>query len=375
MPSVTFFAHDGVSFGFENSTEISDEDVLFVREIDEVAKGVSANAKSIGDERARLLCYEKLWRDLISDGPKVALSFFDNWYEWTGTAGVFWRQWYISLVDGEPIDWKLQEKIALIPDDVWEAGPEAVAREIERIEGQFWSEHLPQAEEVVETENGRYDVQPSVQSDQDLVDRMFTQAEFVLDLSLTTNCGFSEMCVGFKLLRHTLDNCRNDPNAIEQNFRMARDIISGNIAKAAYDDHDALKALVQSLNDSALQLRGQHSEVRAAYEVRVQQSLREVDDATKVEVAEAMREFQQEKAAGRLYLDTGLDAETVETGSSIEAQASAIQRTGGRAAVARGMERASKAAKDVDASGGYKAARIGTTGYTIVDLLVKVFGG
>jgi hypothetical protein len=88
-----------------------------------------------------------------------------------------------------------------------------------------------------------------------------------------------------------------------------------------------------------------------------------------------MREFQREKAAGRLYEETGLDAETVESGAAVEAQATAIQRTGGRAAVARGLERASQAAKDVDASGGYKATRIGTTGYTIVDILLKVFGG
>lgn len=27
---------------------------------------------------------------------------------------------------GDPLEWKLQETIALIPDDVWQAGPEAV---------------------------------------------------------------------------------------------------------------------------------------------------------------------------------------------------------------------------------------------------------
>jgi hypothetical protein len=38
---------------------------------------------------------------------------------------------------GEPLDWKLQEQIALIPNAVWDAGPEAVAAEISRIEAKF----------------------------------------------------------------------------------------------------------------------------------------------------------------------------------------------------------------------------------------------
>lgn len=38
---------------------------------------------------------------------------------------------------GDPLPWDLQEQIALIPDKVWEAGPEAVAEEIARIEAEF----------------------------------------------------------------------------------------------------------------------------------------------------------------------------------------------------------------------------------------------
>jgi hypothetical protein len=287
----------------------------------------------------------------------------------------FWSIWYDRAMAGDPLPWDLQEQIALISNDIWEAGPDAVAAEIERIEAAYWAEHLLQAEEVVAREYGRFDVRPSVTADDKLMERIFRQTEFSLELSLNTNCGFSEMCVGFKLLRYTLDNLRDDPNSVEQNFRMARDIIAKKIASRDYDDHDALTVLVESLNQHALELRGQHSEVRAAYEVRVQQTLREIDDKTRIDVAEAMREFQREKAAGRLYEETGLDAETVESGAAIEAQATAIQRTGGRAAVARGLERASQAAKDVEASGGYKATRIGTHGYTIVDMLLKIFGG
>jgi hypothetical protein len=292
-----------------------------------------------------------------------------------GGPWAFWSIWYDRAMSGDPLPWALQKQIALIPNEIWEAGPEAVAEEIARIEADYWAEHLPQAEEVVAREDGRFDIRPSVTADDSLMERIFKQTEFALDLSLNTNCGFSEMCVGFKILRYTLDNLRDDPNSVEQNLRMARDIIAKKVASKDYDNHDALTVLVESLNQHALELRGQHSEVRAAYEIRVQQTLREIDDETRVDVAEAMREFQREKAAGRLYEETGLDAETVESNVAVEAQATAIQRTGGRAAVARGLERASQAAKDVDASGGYKATRIGTTGYQIVDILCKIFGG
>ena len=45
----------------------------------------------------------------------------------------FWREWYQGFLDGKPLDWELQRRVALIDDAIWEAGPEAVADEIERI--------------------------------------------------------------------------------------------------------------------------------------------------------------------------------------------------------------------------------------------------
>ncbi|UWR55690.1 hypothetical protein [Phaeobacter inhibens] len=54
--------------------------------------------------------------------------FSSNKAEWS-----FWREWYQGFLDGKPLDWELQRRVALINDDVWDAGPEAVAVEIERI--------------------------------------------------------------------------------------------------------------------------------------------------------------------------------------------------------------------------------------------------
>ncbi len=57
----------------------------------------------------------------------------------------FWRDWYRSLLDGKALDWNLQFRVARIDDQIWNAGPEAVAREIARIQTEIALTDLPQA--------------------------------------------------------------------------------------------------------------------------------------------------------------------------------------------------------------------------------------
>jgi len=49
----------------------------------------------------------------------------------------FWREWYQGFLDGEPLDWELQRRVALIDEAIWEIGPEVVAQEIEKIRTKF----------------------------------------------------------------------------------------------------------------------------------------------------------------------------------------------------------------------------------------------
>ncbi|KRS10752.1 hypothetical protein XM53_19675 [Roseovarius atlanticus] len=49
----------------------------------------------------------------------------------------FWREWYQGFLDGNPIDWELQARVALIDDPIWEAGLDAVAEEIAKIEAAY----------------------------------------------------------------------------------------------------------------------------------------------------------------------------------------------------------------------------------------------
>lgn len=61
------------------------------------------------------------------------IAFWDS----DGRTWGFWAGWYERMLRGDPLRWDLQEKIALIPEDIWQAGPEAVAEEIARIEAEF----------------------------------------------------------------------------------------------------------------------------------------------------------------------------------------------------------------------------------------------
>lgn len=54
-----------------------------------------------------------------------------------GACFEFWVRWYDSMVRGAPMDWELQRRVALIPQEVWEAGADAVAGAIAEIEARF----------------------------------------------------------------------------------------------------------------------------------------------------------------------------------------------------------------------------------------------
>ncbi|WP_371227202.1 hypothetical protein [Roseovarius sp. 2305UL8-3] len=95
----------------------------------------AANADT--DIRFEDLFQTALWHQLGEpDWLASALITNSNLLE-SGPEWSFWREWYQGFLDGKPMDWKLQRRVALIDDAIWEAGPEKVAEEIERIRAAF----------------------------------------------------------------------------------------------------------------------------------------------------------------------------------------------------------------------------------------------
>lgn len=64
----------------------------------------------------------------------------------------FWREWYQGFLDGSPMDWELQRRVAMIPDADWEKGPEHIARVIEDIRKDFDGAAAPTQERFEELE-------------------------------------------------------------------------------------------------------------------------------------------------------------------------------------------------------------------------------
>ncbi len=66
-------------------------------------------------------------------GPLMGyLSSASHWH--------FWREWYQGFLDGKPLDWELQRRVALIDDKDWEQGPEHIAELIEKIRDDYAKE-------------------------------------------------------------------------------------------------------------------------------------------------------------------------------------------------------------------------------------------
>jgi hypothetical protein len=79
-----------------------------------------------------------LWpKGEVPEGLTDALDTLRAFWDADPDTWGFWRRWYDGMLAGQPLPWDLQEQVALIPDDIWEAGPEAVAREIAKIEARF----------------------------------------------------------------------------------------------------------------------------------------------------------------------------------------------------------------------------------------------
>lgn len=87
---------------------------------------------------------EPLWRHVDSNvnyppnaSFQVSLEQWDEWATDSQRTWQFWRDWYQGFLDGHPLDLELQCRVALIANPIWDAGPEAVANEIEKIQALF----------------------------------------------------------------------------------------------------------------------------------------------------------------------------------------------------------------------------------------------
>gem|GEM_PF-4689872 len=304
------------------------------------------------------------------DGPRNHHIFLSRLDADRSTWG-FWHDWYLAMWEGRFTDWDLAIEVAKIPNDVWEQGAEAVALEIAKLKDKHLSEKLPQIEIIFETETGEYDVRASVADPSTLVESVLARVSFAFQTALESNaCDLNAMSLPAKILRQVFENCRDDPNAIEQFFRQASEMIKRKIAEGQFADDDELELLTATLDESALQMRADHPDVGSAAEKRLKQKLREIDDAHRLEIAKRIG-VMTDGTTGRLAVEFALASETVGSDSGTEAQAIAIKMSGERAAKISMSERA----KNLESSGPMSGLKIGMRAQSLVDMVVSLFTG
>ena len=134
-----------------------------------------------------------------------------------------------------------------------------------------------------------------------------------------------------------------------------------------FAEDDELNPLVSVLDETALQLRADHPDVSAASEARIGQTLKEINDEKRLEIAESI-DAMQEGSAPRLAAEFGLAAETTREGSAPEAVAAEIKKSGERSAKINIAERAKK----VEGSGVMAGVKMTLRSNKVVQLVMDL---
>lgn len=73
--------------------------------------------------------------DWLTEAVKGKKNLLNRGADWD-----FWRRWYQGMLTGQPLDWELQRRVALIPKEDWAEGVEHIAEVIEKIEREWRAE-------------------------------------------------------------------------------------------------------------------------------------------------------------------------------------------------------------------------------------------
>lgn len=201
----------------------------------------------------------------------------------------FWLKWYVAMRDGAPLDWDMLEEIALIPDDVWAAGPEAVATKIAWIEARYLAAATPLAEKVVWM-GDVLDVEPEPVEDAPVYDNVRDKAlDALSDVGWPGDLPQQYTGLGRTLAKidRALGRYGDNPQRVHDDFVLAVASIDRLIAAREVVDDEEVAALRQVLETGALDIRRSVAEVEAAVKARALQRLRELGaaDADRIEVA------------------------------------------------------------------------------------------
>ncbi|UWQ07346.1 hypothetical protein [Aliiroseovarius crassostreae] len=262
---------------------------ILALETAKVGKGVGLSNKILADQRCEELVHSRLW-PLEQGRVWQASELFAPFNSEHKGAFKFWEEWYQGFLDGNPLDWELQRRVALIPDEDWEKGPEHIARKIEEIKAEYLAEKLPLAEDLAFDQNtGTFHTVPREMAKPDLLGATISQVEDALeDVMENGSNGINERSTEYKKLTRTFRKYGNDPQRIEMDFTtvhagLTRQIISGELPPSEEN-----LALQSALEEGAKAVRATHPEVAENRRILQEQSLRELTPDDKATLEEAL---------------------------------------------------------------------------------------
>lgn len=189
----------------------------------------------------------------------------------------FFKRWYDGMVRGAPLDWELQRRVALIPQETWEAGADAVAEAIAEIEAAYLQEQAPLAERVEFNEDScRFRVVPIPMQNAAFMSALMSRTADALDDALHGNNGLREDMREVRVLRRTHQRYSNDPQRVEMDYTSVAISLRRNLDAKELADSDDNLALLEAVEDGVRGLRAHHSDVAANRETLAKQAMREL---------------------------------------------------------------------------------------------------
>lgn len=319
-----------------------------------------------------------LWPN--SDGIVPLIKMWADFEARPDPTGIwsFWRDWYRSMLLGRPMDWELQLQVALIDDAIWEAGPEAIAKDIARIQAQMLSERLPMAEIIeLNPDTGKYRAVPIPVENPATFSALLSQIGDALEDCLGGHNGLAERSGNVKKLNRVLTKYKDDP----QNAELTLTRVAGSLRsqlKETQDlpDNEDNRALLNALEEGVRGIRANHPEVAENRVKLAQQALKALSSEDK-QLLEEARPVLAAISEPKLADDFETDIPEL-INDAILPLPNGAPPLPGADATTRIFRRVSKMAVVTETGGKIfdskevKTARLAHLGYTVLDLLYAV---
>ena len=234
-----------------------------------------------------------LWKDVYFDESSAHMGIirrFKGYANEPPKLWSFWADWYQGFLDGTPVDWELQRRVALIPNDDWAMGPEHIALKIKEIQSACLAEKAPLAETVeINPATGNFRVLPIPVQNAPLIGTLLARVSDAVEDAVRGDNGLNQTSREVRVLERTVARYGNDPQRIEMDFTsvavgLRRQI---NETQELPPSEDNL-ALLEAVEEGVRGLRATHPEVAANRAILAAQVWREIGAEDKARLAEAL---------------------------------------------------------------------------------------